>query len=81
MSLNEELKAQAAGIAEKMPDVAAKFNADTQQVIASGITDQALKLGATAPAFELPDQLGRTVKSADLLPQGPLVISFYRGHW
>jgi peroxiredoxin len=39
------------------------------------------KIGAIAPSFELPDQDGNRVSSADLLRAGRLVLSFIRGRW
>ena len=48
---------------------------------ASGIADRVLREGDTAPEFELPDALGRTVRLTDLLKQGPVIVSFYRGQW
>lgn len=50
-------------------------------LVASGQAGRALKAGDRAPAFDLPDQAGVTVSSADLLGQGPVVLSFYRGVW
>jgi peroxiredoxin len=43
--------------------------------------DEALQAGDYAPEFTLPSVAGRTVQLADLLLDGPLVISFYRGGW
>jgi peroxiredoxin len=41
-----------------------------------------LKAGAQAPAFTLEDALThKSVRSADLLALGPLVINFFRGRW
>jgi peroxiredoxin len=37
--------------------------------------------GSPMPDFELPDQDGRLVSLNSLLFQGPLVLSFNRGHW
>jgi peroxiredoxin len=51
------------------------------ELFASGIEEHILPVGAQAPAFELPDGNGRTVRSADLLALGPLVINFFRGRW
>ena len=48
---------------------------------ASGIESRALQRGTRAPAFELPDQNGNIVRSADLLATGKLVICFIRGRW
>ena len=50
-------------------------------VIGPGIADRILKAGETAPAFELVDTTGQSVRSADLLARGPLVVTFYRGFW
>jgi peroxiredoxin len=53
----------------------------TAELIASGLASRALKVGDPAPAFILHDSDGRSVSSADLLKQGPLVATFYRGAW
>jgi len=52
-----------------------------EQLIASGAVEKALKEGAQAPDFTLPDALGNPVTLSHLLRQGPVVISFYRGAW
>ena len=41
----------------------------------------ALKIGDSVPSFELTDALGEKRSSDQLLKNGPLVISFYRGGW
>ena len=53
----------------------------TEELIASGAATRALKAGDTAPLFVLKDPDGKPVSAAELLAQGPLVISFYRGVW
>lgn len=53
----------------------------TAELIASGAAGRALKAGDRAPAFTLHDPDGKPVSSAELLAQGPLVVSFYRGVW
>ena len=53
----------------------------TAELKASGIEQQALKIGDRAPSFTLFNQDHVQVSSSDLLQQGPLVISFFRGHW
>jgi peroxiredoxin len=40
-----------------------------------------LSVGDEAPDFELPDATGRQVRLSDLLRDGPVVLSFYRGDW
>jgi peroxiredoxin len=51
------------------------------QVRNSGIADRVLQAGAKMPDFELPDQNGTLVRSADLLHKGKLVVCFFRGRW
>jgi hypothetical protein len=53
----------------------------TAELKATGIEERALKIGDRAPAFTLFNQDHVEVSSADLLRQGPLVVSFFRGHW
>lgn len=53
----------------------------TAELIASGAAQKALKAGDKAPAFTLNDPDGKPVSSTDLLRQGPLVVTFYRGVW
>jgi peroxiredoxin len=37
--------------------------------------------GDQMPPFVLPDEEGHLVSLTDLLKQGPVVVSFHRGHW
>ncbi len=53
----------------------------TAELIASGQAGRALKAGDRAPEFMLKDPQGNPVSSAELLSQGPLVVTFYRGIW
>jgi peroxiredoxin len=52
-----------------------------QELLASGIENRILPVGAIAPEFTLPDASGRPIRSADLLALGPLVLNFFRGRW
>ena len=81
MSLKEQLAQMHQDITAKIPDLAAQFDADTQAAIDNGVGTGSLGVSDTAPDFELPDALGKTVRLADLLADGPVVISFYRGSW
>ncbi len=40
-----------------------------------------LPVGATAPAFDLPDHDGKIISSSALLAKGKLVLCFIRGRW
>jgi peroxiredoxin len=53
----------------------------TAELIASGAAQRALKAGDKVESFVLKDANGKTVSSTELLLQGPLVVSFYRGVW
>jgi len=51
------------------------------QLINSGAAENALKEGAQAPDFTLPDARGKAVRLSHLLEQGSVVMTFYRGQW
>jgi peroxiredoxin len=53
----------------------------TEELIASGAASRALKAGDKAPPFSLSESDGKPISSVELLAQGPLVVSFYRGVW
>ena len=63
------------------PEVVAVMHRATADLVATGQAERALKAGDRAPTFSLSDPDGVTVSSADLLAQGPLVLTFYRGVW
>ena len=63
------------------PEVIETMDRATAELIASGAAARALKAGDKAPAFSLKNPDGKPVSSAELLAQGPLVMSFYRGVW
>jgi len=43
--------------------------------------EDAPKPGDIMPLFVLPDETGRLVGLKDILAQGPVVVTFHRGHW
>ena len=63
------------------PEVIEKMHRATAELKATGIEDRTLKVGDRAPGFTLFNQYHVEVASADLLKRGPLVVSFFRGHW
>jgi peroxiredoxin len=63
------------------PAVLETLHRSTEELIASGQADRAVKAGETAPEFVLPDPDGNPVSSRQLLAKGPLVVTFYRGVW
>ncbi len=82
MSLQETLDAMRASFESRLaPETVATMHHATEALVQSGARDHVLKVGDQAPPFALPDQNGDMVRSAELLRQGPLVVSFYRGVW
>lgn len=63
------------------PEAIETMHRATAELKATGIESRALKVGDRAPEFRLFNQDHVEVASADLLRQGPLVVSFFRGHW
>jgi hypothetical protein len=63
------------------PETVATMHRATAELKASGIEDRALKIGDYAPDFTLFNQDHVEVSSKDLLRKGPMVVSFFRGHW
>jgi hypothetical protein len=64
-----------------MPERVATMHRATAELKASGIESRALKIGDRAPDFALSNQNDVEVSSKDLLRKGPIVVSFFRGHW
>lgn len=63
------------------PAAVAVLHRATDELVASGAENGALKVGDVAPEFLLPDPDGHVVSSKTLLEYGPLVVTFYRGAW
>lgn len=79
MKLGEQIAQFKAGRPSPSPDVAEKMKRGREHIVASGATG--LSVGEQAPDFTLPNQVGKTVRLADRLAKGPVVLSFYRGEW
>ena len=81
MSLQQNLITVHKNIQRSIPTYSDLFDADTEVLVGEGVGKDGPKVGDIAPDFELPDALGRNVRSQDLRANGPLVINFYRGNW
>lgn len=67
---------------ERLPKPAlAVLDAETDRLRSENLADRALKPGAPAPDFILPDTQGNPVRLHGLLRNGPVVVVFYRGGW
>ncbi|QOV36699.1 AhpC/TSA family protein [Streptomyces ferrugineus] len=82
MTLNAELRAFYASRQQQIPaEIRAVMRRAGQELADSGQADRALTAGARAPRFTLPSATGRTVALDELLADGPVVLTFYRGAW
>lgn len=82
MSLTSELAAfRAEFMGAAPPQIRDAMTRADLDLAASGITERALKAGDRAPDFALLGVDDRTVRLSDLLRDGPVVVSFYRGGW
>jgi peroxiredoxin len=82
VKLAEETEALVAkGRANPDPERAAIYAEQAAALAASDLAETALNVGDTVPMFELPDAFGNVVSLADILADGPAIISFYRGSW
>ena len=81
-TLREELEERKTLAAQYVPPDVQEVNRRTvDDLCASGLASRVLGVGAQVPSFELPDQDGHLVSSAELLSHGRLVICFFRGRW
>ncbi|QKW07981.1 AhpC/TSA family protein [Streptomyces sp. NA04227] len=81
-SLREELRELYENGHLKLPeDVLKVMSEGALELVESGMRAHALSVGAAAPRFTLPTASGRTAALDDLLAEGPVVLTFYRGAW
>lgn len=82
MTLKESIEQFMQGMAGKAPkELLETVGNEIHKMADSGIAHNALKAGAKAPEFSLPDPQGHLVSLSDLLHEGPVVVTFYRGSW
>jgi hypothetical protein len=82
MSLRQKLDETRAASKLRIPSERyAVMQRATEELRSSGILDYVVSVGEAAPAFTGPSHTGATISSNDLLGRGPLVLSFFRGHW
>ncbi len=81
-TIAEELRANTAHRMQVMAaDDYAAIDKGIEDLKAGQVGAGHLKVGATAPAFELPNALGQPVRLSELTSGGPVVLSFFRGGW
>ena len=81
-SLKDSIATFTAGMAKHAPpEVLASAGAEIKKLADAGLAARALKMGAKAPDFSLPDAHGKVVALSSILTKGPAVVTFYRGGW
>ena len=82
MTLQESLDKIKARIESSLPKESVLImHQATKDLENSGIGKSIIKTGNKAPEFHLKNQDGVIISSTELLKNGPLVITFYRGVW
>ena len=82
MSLNDQLEQMRQASWGKWPSQNRAIVERARDELAhSGLIEQGLKVGDEAPNFSLETPAGERIVLYDLLRSGPVVITFYRGHW
>lgn len=67
---------------EMMPeDIMQTFNDDADQLAKNHTDTLKITVGDKAPNFRLPNATGQMVMLSELLTDGPVVLTFYRGAW
>jgi peroxiredoxin len=81
-NLKVEIAALKLELDQSTPEEVGKLlNRAVQWVSESGIAESALGVDDYFPQFSLPNVVGESISSAELLAEGPLVVCFYRGAW
>jgi peroxiredoxin len=82
MNLTQELQELRDTEPEKLgPQNTELFRDAIDDLSRSGIVDRSIKVGDSAPDFELTNQAGDRVRLSERLEHGPTIVSFYRGGW
>jgi hypothetical protein len=82
MTLAERLDTIRQGADKRIPlGKRAIMHRATDNLRASGIMDSVIKVGDVLPPFALKNAFGQEVRSSELLANGPLVLTVFRGSW
>jgi peroxiredoxin len=81
VSLREQLRSFAENTRQERPEFAAAVDRLIDRLRQYGAGESAPKPGEPMPNFVLPDGKGDRVSLDDLLDEGPVAITFHRGHW
>jgi peroxiredoxin len=80
-SLSERLETFANVARTLRPEIQEAVDRMVERLKSSSAGEAARKRGDTMPSFTLPDETGSLVSLEDLLADGPVAVTFHRGHW
>jgi len=80
-SLGERLDSFARAVRTLSPPFADAVDRLVTRLQKSGAGQNAPQVGEPMPPFYLPDEAGRLVSLDRLLSEGPVAVTFHRGHW
>src|SRR5262245_45851591 len=79
--LNERLDAYSSAVRKFIPSYADAVDRLVARLSGNGADASAPQPGELMPGFVLPDETGRLTSLDSLLRNGPIAITFHRGHW
>lgn len=80
--LHDELRAKKAAFDAQTDATTSRiYNEGVAELAAANLTGRAHQVGDKIPDFELNNALNQPVKLTDLLANGPVVLTWYRGGW
>jgi peroxiredoxin len=80
-SLGEQLRVFADAARQRQPHFAEAVDRLVERLRRYGAGESAPRPGEPMPPFILPDDTGHLVSLEQLLDQGPIAVTFHRGHW
>jgi peroxiredoxin len=80
-SLDEQLQTFSESMRKRSPDFADAIDRLVERLRQSGAGGSAPQPGEPMPPFVLPDETGHLVSLDDLIADGPVAVTFHRGHW
>jgi peroxiredoxin len=80
-SLGEQLRAFADVARQRQPHFAEAVDRLVERLRRHGAGESAPRPGEPMPPFVLPDDTSHLVSLEQLLDQGPIAVTFHRGHW
>ena len=81
LTLEQQLAEKRDAALTRSPQAFKILERDNFKLLAEGLRERALHEGQIASNFSLPNAIGKIVTLSELVAQGPVVLTFYRGEW